>query len=227
MKQRSLFFFTLLILGLLSACSRPADDSTPTLDANQRVTSVVETAYAQITETAQAAEIAATSTPTPEPTLTPTVVEPTATPTDTPAPTEEGLVPTEVLLPTAVSGENIPCLRANLEYESVPDGTVYKAERKFTKVWRLKNTGSCTWDKDFSLRFIQGDLIGAGASVPLTAVDIPTWDYATVEVSMKAPAKPGSYQGYWMITSSDGKIFGIGPEGKGWFWIKIEVIPAN
>ena len=227
MKTKSLMIFTLLLVGILSACSSPGDDGVPTLDANQRVTAVVETVYVQMTETAQAVELVATSTPLPEPTLMPTLVEPTAIPTNAPVPTLAGPVPTRVQPPTAVPESNIPCYRANLEWESPADDTVYTVERKFTKVWRLKNTGSCTWNKDFSLRFIQGDLLGAGASIPLTDVNIPTWSYVNVEVDMRAPNEPGTYQGYWKIVSSDGKLFGVNPDGQQAFYVKIKVIPGE
>lgn len=240
--------FLLLVLSL-TACNGAAQ-TTPTVDANAKVTEAVLTVYAQMTQAAtEAPPPTATNTAVPSP--TPTIVQPTQIPTEVPA--EEagdqeggeagdggdagddagGAVPTSTLVPTnpPAPTENpeagMPCYRANLEYETIPDGTEFYPGRKFTKMWRLKNTGSCTWNENFFLKFVDGDLLNAPANVRLTNERVPTWGFVNVEVDMTAPAKTGTHKGHWMIVSDDGKIFGIGPEGEGWFWVEIEVIPVE
>ncbi len=233
MQQKILIFMAIaLSLILFSACNGANESASPE-EPNAKVTNAVQTVYAQLTQTLSAMEQNATATPTAtsEPTATPTEIPPTETPTpmlDTPTPegnqTDQGA---QAGAPASSSDDGTPCYRANLEYETIPDGTEFVGNRTFTKVWRLKNTGSCPWRSDFSLRFVNGDLMGAGASIPLTAEDIPTWGFVNVEVEMKAPNKVGTYRGYWMITSGDGKIFGIGPTGEGWFWVEIKVIETE
>ncbi len=225
MSRRILAFAAVLMLALaLNACVTAGEPDPALEDPNLQVTRAVETVYAQLTMTVSAMQAAATATPSPTP-----LPSPTATLPPSPTPTE---IPTETPLPpvaqpaegASASNDGTPCYRANLEMETIPDGTTFYAGTTFTKMWRLKNTGTCNWNKDFSLRFIDGDLLGAGAAIPLTAETIPPFGYVNVEVEMKAPDKAGTYRGNWMITSDDGKIFGIGPQGRGWFWVEIKVI---
>ncbi len=243
MQKKILVLFSIvLLISIASACtSQP--EATPEENREQQVTFAVETVYAQIALTEAAAAAMATPTPvptnTPLPTQTPTL-EPTATPTNVFEEAEEDDAAADTATDDTAQAEaqqpqqpsqsqdtGLPCHRANLEYESIPDGSEIPQERKFVKVWRLKNTGSCTWNKDYSLRFYNGDLLGAGASIPLTVDNIPTWGFANVEVDMKAPTELGTYKGYWKIVSDTGKIFGVGSDGKGWIWIEIEVVSGE
>jgi hypothetical protein len=173
------------------------------------------------------------------PTATPTEeIPPTETPTNvfvetlTVAPAEGGDAgnaaappPTVAPPPTAApaSGQQ-PCLRANLETETIPDGTELYQYKEFTKVWRNKNTGSCTWNSNYVLRFITGDLMNASSTIPLTENDVPPWGFLEVEVPMRAPKETGTYRGDWKIVSDTGKIFGFGLDGKGTIWVEIVVI---
>jgi len=191
-------------------------------DLNAEITFVVETVYTQLTETAVEKERLATKTftPTPEPTSTDTPL-----PTDTATPTEvlpsdtPAASPTET--PTLTPSSDLPCLRANLETKSIPDGKEIAIGRLFTQTFRIKNTGSCTWNHNFELRFAGGDLMNASASIPITDTTIPTWGYAVVDVYMKAPETPGTYNGHWKIKSDDGQIFGVQPNN-GTFWTDIK-----
>lgn len=238
------FIFLLVLVSVASACiSQP--EETPEVNQEQQVTFAVETVYAQIALTEAAAAAMATPTPiptnTPLPTETPTLV-PTATPTnvfvdeseteaeaaDTQAADAGQAQPQQQPQQGSQSqDEGLPCHRANLEYETFPDGTEIAQDRAFVKVWRIKNTGSCTWNKDYTLRFYSGELMGAGASIQLTEENIATWGYANVEVDMKAPSELGTYKGYWKIVSDSGKIFGVGPDGNGWIWIEIKVVSGE
>ncbi|MBC8509907.1 MAG: hypothetical protein ISR58_07210 [Anaerolineales bacterium] len=244
MSKKSLtIIFLIVLMSIASACiSQP--EETPEVNHEQQVTFAVETVYAQIALTEAAAAAMATPTPmptnTPLPTETPTLV-PTATPTnvfeneaegddEAAESADTGTSQTEAQQPQQGSqsqSEGLPCHRANLEYETIPDGTELPQERKFVKVWRIKNTGSCTWNENYILRFYSGDLLGAGAAITLTDENIPTWGFANVEVDMKAPADVGTYKGYWKIVSDSGKIFGVGADGKGWIWIEIKVVSGE
>ena len=225
MKKSIVFLLLIISLLLMVGCNRPeevAQDVQESID----LTRVVQTVYAQITETARVASLSATATATatntPQPTLTFTPIPPTLTPTegisDTPEPS-----PTDE--PTATATSNMPCNRANLEGKSIADGTVIFIGRTFTQTFRLKNTGNCTWDQNYELRFASGDLLNAGASIILVPTGtIPTWGYANVDVLMRAPDTPGTYKGYWMIKAANGEIFGVGPSAVTWFWVDIKVI---
>ncbi|MEA3349152.1 MAG: NBR1-Ig-like domain-containing protein [Chloroflexota bacterium] len=212
-----------IVMGALSAC-KGSSQAEPTVNPELKVTSAVQTVYAQMTEAATQVPPTPTSTNTVEPTPTPTM-EPTETPTNTTAPAEDGAATTEATpkpQPTSAS-DGMPRYRANLEQETIPDGTEFYPGQSFTKMWRLKNIGTSTWTKDFYFRFVDGDLLGAPSVIHLTE-SVPTWGYVNFEVEMTAPIETGHYKGYWMITSDDGKIFGIGSEGSVWFWVDIEVV---
>ena len=47
---------------------------------------------------------------------------------------------------------------------TVPDGTLFQATQAINKVWRMRNTGTCTWDTTSVLRFVGGFRMGAPQS---------------------------------------------------------------
>lgn len=221
-KKHILWIFTLLLL--LAGCNLPNTADITEEELNIKLTEAVVTVYAELSQTALAIEQAATPTftITPEPTYTHTPfpsLTPSETPTDVP-------LPTNTDVPTATPTSDKPCLRANLETKSIPDGTVIFIDRLFTQTFRIKNTGSCTWNSAFELRFAGGDLMNASASISITDTTIPTWGYANVDVLMKAPSTPGTYRGYWSIKSNDGQIFGVQPKGNS-FWVEIKAIDPD
>jgi hypothetical protein len=72
----------------------------------------------------------------------------------------------------------------------------------------------------------QGEAFGTKGTIGFTEftdVEIPPGEHLTVEVSMLAPSKQGFYKGYWLLRSADGVLFGLGPDGRAWFWVDIEV----
>ncbi|MCX7755552.1 MAG: NBR1-Ig-like domain-containing protein [Anaerolineales bacterium] len=139
---------------------------------------------------------------TPQPTLTPT-----ATPFNTPPP-----------IPPA------GCDRASFVADvTVRDGTAFAPRQTFTKTWRLKNTGTCAWTRDYALVFYSGELMGAP-----TLVNLP-WRVepgAMVDVTVNAvaPASPGQYRSDWILRNASGQLFGIGPKADKPFWMLINVI---
>jgi len=186
-----LLLFTLALTG----CNLPDSAAISEEKLDIKMTEIVLTVYAELSQTAMAIELAATPTFTnsPEPTATDTPqpsLTPTETFTDIPLPTN-----TDTQTPTPTSDK--PCLRANLETKSIPDGTVIFIDKIFTQTFRIKNTGSCTWNPAFELRFAGGDLLNASASILITDTTIPTWGYANGDVLMKAPSTPGTYKGFW------------------------------
>lgn len=234
MKKHILFALLVILAALFAACSitspteeaaQPAAaDENAAEDPNAAVTQAVMTVYAQLTQTAEAAALTATAAYTPPPTTTPTEIPPTAVPTEAFSPTPE-ISPTPA--PTATPTSNMPCNRANLETKSIADNTVIYIGRTFTQTFRIKNTGSCTWNQNYELRFVDGDLMGAGASIPMGITSLPTWGYVHIDVVMKAPDVPGTYSNYWMIKSDKGEIFGVGTAANSWFWTTVKVIDPD
>lgn len=217
MNKLKMVVVSVLLLGavLLSACGGSATNTDAVL------TEAAQIAFQALTETAAAAPPTATNTPIPPtPTFTPEPPTPTATlEGDQPTATLQQALPQQ---PQQPSTSGVPCLRANLESETILDGSYINADTPFTKMWRLKNTGSCTWKNDFSLIYVQGDLLGADSVITIGNKEVAPGGYAEVEVSMRAPKQSGHYKGYWMIRG-DGVIFGVGNNAKEWFWVDINV----
>ena len=77
----------------------------------------------------------------------------------------------------------------------------------FTKVWRLKNVGTCTWKTNYRLILVSGDLLGGQNLMPLPKAVAPG-ESIDLEMKFKAPSLPGIYRGYWQIRTDKGEIFG-------------------
>jgi hypothetical protein len=105
---------------------------------------------------------------------------------------------------------------------TIPDGTVLTAGESFTKTWQLQNIGSCRWDAEYSLVFVEGDAMSGPDSLPLT-VEVDPGEEAQISVQLSAPAGVGSYQGAWKLRNPNGLLFGIGPGSDREFWVQIIV----
>ena len=196
--------FTVFFVVLLLACSliTPAE---PTAQG-KAITQALETFQAQLTQT-QLAFI-----PSEVPSATP--IPPTAT--HTPPPTATPSPPT----PTAT---NVPCDWARfIKDVNVEDGTVFMPGTEFTKTWRLKNVGTCTWTKDYDLVFVSGDGMNAYASVPFPDTAVPG-ETIDLSVKLKAPEGGGTYKGYWRLRNANGIVFGYGANANSSFWVEIRV----
>lgn len=202
-----------------------AVQGTATTSALQTQISSLETQVAQLTASSGQTVVVVTATPEPA-ALTPTATEIpptaayTATSTATPQPPTATAVP-----PTATftaTNTPIPCNLAKFEGDiTVSDGTTFLPGTGFTKTWRLRNTGSCTWTTAYDLVFVSGDQMGAPSVVDLPGNVLPG-QVIDLSVSMTAPNSPGSYRGNWKLRDSSGNLFGVGKAGVS-FYVDIKV----
>ena len=93
---------------------------------------------------------------------------------------------------------------------TIPDGTTLVAGTPFTKTFRIRNVGTCTWTTSYAMIFVAGDLLGA----PSTAINLPssvapgqTMDFS---INMVAPTTSGHYRSYWRFRNASGQQFGLG-----------------
>jgi uncharacterized protein YkwD len=149
---------------------------------------------------------------------------PTANPTDTSAPTATMTsVPTEAALtatpavPTRQSG----CTDSALWVEdlTVPDDTQMQGGQTFTKTWRVKNTGTCTWNSTYHLTFVSGDQMNAPASVALA--ETPPGSTLDISVELVAPYGNSRFTGIFQIRDPDGQAIPIGLDKI--LWVKVIV----
>jgi hypothetical protein len=214
---------------LITACSGGAAP-TPTVDVNAIGTAAVETAMgilsSQFTQTALAAPSATpmtTNTALPLPTFAlPTGADgtpvatgalPTVSFNSTATTPLAGFTP--LASPQAPAGPttslgdacNNSIYIADVTY---PDNTEVKPGTDFEKVWRIQNTGSCTWDEGYKLAFIGGD----------TQLDPYTFEFersedfvaggatADLGIDLTAPLAEGTYTATWRMQSDSGAYFG-------------------
>lgn len=105
---------------------------------------------------------------------------------------------------------------------TMPDGTEVQPGEEFTKIWQVKNIGTCTWTPDYSLIPVWGDEMGTRPPVPLGQVVQPG-DIAEISMDMKAPYLPACYFTYWMMVDNQGNKFGTGSIAQGNFWVNVSV----
>lgn len=140
-------------------------------------------------------------------------------------PTATAVPPTATAQPT----EEPPQVNCNMaefiKDLSLADGASVSSGEAITKGWRLKNVGSCTWTTDYDLVFVEGKSMGAATRIGLTETVKPG-ETIDLYVLMEAPTTVGTYQGFWMLEDANGNRFGIGDDGDGAFWVKINVTPT-
>jgi uncharacterized repeat protein (TIGR01451 family) len=108
---------------------------------------------------------------------------------------------------------------------TVADGTDFAPGTAFTKTWRLKNVGTCTWTTSYSLTWVSGDPMSAVYPVALTA-NVAPGSSVDVSANMVAPASNGTYKGFWQLKNASGQLFGIGSTASSPFWVLIDVATA-
>ena len=194
----------------LSACNLFSGGSQAT--TAQVETMAAETVSARLTQIAVDKLFAEATqqvlyTSTPQSTWTPSA---TATPTNTPIP------PTSTPIP-------IPCNIAQfLDDVTVKDNTTLYAGEAFTKTWRVKNVGACSWTKDYQIYFQSGNSMSAASANAFPKVVNPG-ESVDLSVSMVAPSNTGDFTGSWMLKASNGVVFGAGPAGNAPLTVKIKV----
>jgi len=153
--------------------------------------------------------------------VNPRIVRAAAVPITTPTPIPPTATPTSVG-PTAVPTTTTLCDKAQFISDiTVPDGTVFTPGTPFTKTWRLKNVGTCTWTTAYSLVFASGERM-SGADLPLP-VTVTPGQIVDLSVNLIAPAQIGSYRSYWQFKNAGGALFGIGSNGLSPFFADIKV----
>jgi hypothetical protein len=105
---------------------------------------------------------------------------------------------------------------------TVPDGTRYDPGATFTKTWKLRNSGTCTWTTSYTMVFDSGTQMGTTASVAMPS-SVPPGTNVDVSVPMTAPSAAGHYIGYWKFKNAAGVLFGIGVNANRSWWVEINV----
>ena len=195
----------LLIIIILSACNLPSKKP-DSGGSSAAVTAAAQTVAAQLT--AIAPIYTATNLP---------IVSFTSTPISSVPATSTPIIPT--LPPPATATSNCNAMQFVTDV-TIPDGTVMTQGQAFTKTWRLKNIGTCTWTTSYAIVFSSGNSLNGPATQTLTG-NVNPGQTVDISVSLTAPGTNGDYTGYWKLRDGAGVLF----NGSG-FYAQIKVQSA-
>jgi hypothetical protein len=98
---------------------------------------------------------------------------------------------------------------------TIPEGEVMTTGEAFTKTWRIKNIGTCSWTSSYAIVFSSGDSMSGPATQALTG-NVDTGQTVDISVNLTAPGTAGDYTGYWKLRNASGVLFAQ-------FYVHIEV----
>ncbi len=189
----------LLFILLISACGPSATPAESTPDVAAVRTSAAGTVIAEFTLTA------ANFTDT-----LPAPIVPTNTPQAEATATENATTTAPVAQVTNAEGTVVTlCDKYSWDPATVdvniPDNTTMSPGQEFTKTWKIKNIGACTWGEGYKMVYSYGDKM-AGVAQPLGAAIAPNQE-VEVSVQFKAPDLPGTYFSVWTLQNAKGIPF--------------------
>lgn len=221
--QAALFMLAaLLVSGCLFLSGAENENSSAAFTAGASTLIVRLTMDAGQTAVAQLTQIAGQPN---QPPPSPPPENSTALPTQTPPPSNTPLpqppsafepatfTPTPTLPAPTATPISVDCNRMDFIGDiSAPLDSAFPANSVFSKIWRVRNSGSCTWTSAYSLVFTGGNLVGISA-IGLPVPSVAPGQTVDLGVNLTAPGVTGVYQGTWMLRSDTGQVFGYGPSG--------------
>jgi polar amino acid transport system substrate-binding protein len=150
--------------------------------------------------------------------ISPEQIPPTPTAAPTPIPTFAPLPPTATPPGFCVDGMAFVSDLTYPDY-NMTSFTLVPPSTPLQKGWRIRNTGSCTWNSGYVLRYVGGntpDSAMGGVPTPILSVVPPGGSY-DLYINLVSPATPGVYQAFWALTNPAGQAFGQR------LWVAIQV----
>ncbi len=156
---------------------------------------------------ASCVSISAENVPTPKAGFATATLAPTATAWFSATPT--GLPKARVPSSVITASQNCSNAAILLQDVTIPDNSHVKAGEAFTKTWRLKNTGTCSW-AGYTISYTSGERMNAlpSLAIPLTALG----DTVELSVDLTAPEQDGAYATYFSLQSAGGELVAVGAE---------------
>jgi hypothetical protein len=109
---------------------------------------------------------------------------------------------------------------------TVPDGSTFPPGAKFTKTWKLKNTGVCTWTTSYAAVFVDGNSMGSEPVMNLPG-SVPPGQVFDLTISLTAPSTVGKYRGNFKLRNPAGTVFGSATANGGAFFVDIKVVAPS
>ena len=187
----------LMTLSLVLACVPTFTTTVPTANPGAVNTFIAQTVNAASTQTS-----AALPSSTPTGTITPTPR------TETPTPTATSTVifilssPTPLVIPTFTSvggGNSSSDFSCEVVSVSPSNGTGFNPRADFDAVWRVRNNGQRTWDRN-SVDFVyqSGDKFHKVSGYDLSK-NVRVGETTNLTVDMEAPRNDGNYTTRWTL----------------------------
>ena len=208
---------------LLSGCTGGMSSASASGGATATDVEASPSPTAQVSPSTATPTVPSTPSATPEsPTSTPPQPATPQTPTQQ-QPTETSSAPTSQPSPTIAGTSASACTNVAGFFGDVtiPDGTAFQQKQTFTKTWRIRNEGTCTWGKDYTLVFYGRDQMSGPQSNPMPAA--APGEIVDVSVNLVAPSSGGAFTGLWEFQDPTGARFGTGSGGHDPIWVKIGV----
>ncbi|MGD8458276.1 MAG: NBR1-Ig-like domain-containing protein, partial [Anaerolineales bacterium] len=111
--------------------------------------------------------------------------------------------PTPILPTATIACENN---LAFVDDVSIPDGSKFAPGDVIEKIWLVENSGTCNWNADYRVRFIDGDPMGAGLEQALFPAR--SGNEAEIRITFVAPNQTGLVLSSWQAYSPEGQPFG-------------------
>jgi hypothetical protein len=94
---------------------------------------------------------------------------------------------------------------------TVPDDTEFKPGTDFEKIWRIQNTGTCTWDDGYSFVYMGGSLDGYNLYFKTKEKFVKPGATVDFGVDLTASIVPNTYQECWSMKNDRGQYFPHSP----------------
>ncbi len=138
-------------------------------------------------------------------------------PAATAAPAGPPAAPSATAKPNLAATPNPSCIyKAGFVADvTIPDGTAVPPSNQFTKIWRVRNDGTCAWGPGSGVKGLISTDTDRIATVSAVDFPISIEPGQTIEISiqMQAPDKAGRYKSEWLFASTNGGSFGVGRAG--------------
>ena len=92
-----------------------------------------------------------------------------------------------------------------LESVSPSDNSDLTVNQSFTRIWTLRNGGSCTWGSSIRLQYVSGPMSQSTSPVAVVGTVAPEATYA-FSVAMRMPDAAGTYRDEWRLTDGAGTV---------------------
>lgn len=89
---------------------------------------------------------------------------------------------------------------------TIPDGTEVITGTAIEKQWEVKNTGSCNWSENYTIRLVAG--LSLGANPEQRIYPALSGSKATLRINFITPSTPGNYRSAWQAYNPKDQPFG-------------------